>query len=76
MRPPHLARGLSEAAAESFDKLVSPKYNGEAKTAEERIGTHLQQHLCKVYRSVLASGEVTERIMVPLSKFVVGRGGL
>lgn len=23
----HVARGLQEAAAESFDKLVSPKYN-------------------------------------------------
>jgi integrase len=24
----HVAPGLQEAAAESFDKLVSPKYNG------------------------------------------------
>jgi integrase len=31
----HAAPGLQEAAAESFDKLVSPKYNGEAEPVEE-----------------------------------------
>jgi integrase len=31
----HVAPGLQEAAAESFDKLVSPKYNGEAEPVEE-----------------------------------------
>jgi integrase len=32
----HVAPGLQEAAAESFDKLVSPKYNGEAESLKER----------------------------------------
>jgi integrase len=31
----HVAPGLQEAAAESFDKLVSPKYNGEAEPVKE-----------------------------------------
>jgi len=30
------APGLQEAAAESFDELVSPKYNGEAESGKER----------------------------------------
>jgi hypothetical protein len=35
----HVAPGLQEAAAESFDKLLSPKYNGEGESLEE----HYQQ---------------------------------
>jgi hypothetical protein len=31
----HAAPGLQEAAAASFDKLVSPKYNGEAEPLKE-----------------------------------------
>jgi len=31
----HVAPGLQEAAAESFDKMVSPKYNGEAEPLKE-----------------------------------------
>jgi len=31
----HVATGLQEAAAESFDKLVSPKYNGENEAVKE-----------------------------------------
>jgi integrase len=32
----HVARGLQEAAAAQFDKLVSPKYNGHEKEAVEK----------------------------------------
>jgi integrase len=31
----HVAPGLQEAAAETFDKLVSPQYNGEVEPLKE-----------------------------------------
>ena len=31
----HVAPGLQEAAAETFDKLLWPKYNGEGESLEE-----------------------------------------
>jgi hypothetical protein len=38
---------LQEAAMESFDKLASPKYNGEAESGEERdwqVKLHVKIH--------------------------------
>ncbi len=40
----HVAPGLQEAAAVSFDKLVSPKYNREADPVEE----HYYQIIAKM----------------------------
>jgi hypothetical protein len=40
-----VATGLQEVAAESFDKLVPPKYNGEASLSKGIVNTDT---LCKV----------------------------
>ena len=69
----HVARDLREAAAESFDNLMSPKYN--ITYENEPVEDHYQQIIsrnafCKASLAKISFGEVTEWLMVPLSKFV------